>query len=685
MGRKFEVDNTGKMTATGLKVVTAPVAGYVLESDSDGNATWQYLESSHAGPRGATGLTGHTGSTGSMGHRGIAGYGETGPMGDTGVIGTSNSATGPDGSINAMLLSGGTLSGSLYVQYAAGGTDWTNRTAIPSTWWQSVVYGNGKFVAVGNDQGAYRGTMYSSDGVGWTYGNPPSHGSWMGIAYGDIGGTGTFVAVPLNEQIYPHSLMYSYDGVTFTGATSASFNYWMSVAYGNPGGTGMFAAVGWSGDGNPIMTSYDGVNWDTRVCPESTNEWQSVAYGTPGGTGMFVAVAETGTHRVMVSYDGIDWSPYYAIENNRWQSVAYGNGVFVAVAQSATTHKVMYSYDGIAWTGADAAWDTSWKSVAFGNGGFVAVSANPTDTNQVMTSADGIHWVARTSSENNEWNSVAFGDNTFAAVSVSGTHRVMTSPGPTGGAMSMGKLKVEGITASAGQVLAASDSLGDIAWIPNSGATGSAGVTGAAGGSGIAAYLGATQTFTAPNTFAKATGLTGLGGSLNTLGYQIGGTPILHYFASQNVTAGGQSLGGGSNLVAIGYRAAGSATSGSGNVMIGSLAGDSISLTGSDNIGIGYGTCYNTTTGNNNICMGTLAYPPSAGTSNYLRMPCITGDLSAKMVSIGDGSRPAPTSSLQVANLPAYSSNAAAVSAGLTMGAFYMASSGDPRKVCVVH
>jgi|LGOV01.1.fsa_nt_gb hypothetical protein len=52
-------------------------------------------------------------------------------------------------------------------------------------------------------------------------------------------------------------------------------------------------------------------------------------------------------------------------------------------------------------------------------------------------------------------------------------------------------------------------------------------------------------------------------------------------------------------------------------------------------------------------------------------------------VSIGNGAVN-PTSSLQVTGLPIYANNAAAVTGGLTIGAFYR-TGGDPDPVCVVH
>ena len=79
------------------------------------------------------------------------------------------------------------------------------------------------------------------------------------------------------------------------------------------------------------------------------------------------------------------------------------------------------------WTSRTAAADSDWSSVTYGNGLFVAV-ANSGTGNRVMTSPDGITWTSRTSAANNDWMSVTYGNGLFVAVASSGAgNRVMTS------------------------------------------------------------------------------------------------------------------------------------------------------------------------------------------------------------------------------------------------------------------
>lgn len=171
----------------------------------------------------------------------------------------------------------------------------------------------------------------------------------------------------------------------------------------------------------------DGITWTSRTSPLSgsplaDSTWTSVAYGD----GLFVAVGDGGTNRVMRSTDGITWTTVN-VPAVSWRSVTYGNGLFVAVTSTSTTFQVMTSPDGLTWTGRSAAVNNQWRSVTFGNSLFVAVSVSGTG-NRVMTSTDGTTWTSRTSAADNGWYSVGYGDGLFVAVSITGTgNRVMTS------------------------------------------------------------------------------------------------------------------------------------------------------------------------------------------------------------------------------------------------------------------
>jgi hypothetical protein len=114
------------------------------------------------------------------------------------------------------------------------------------------------------------------------------------------------------------------------------------------------------------------------VISDSTERsWQSIAYGN----NRFVAVANTG--EVSYSFDGILWSPATMPTQDgstmhNWKKIRYAQGVFFAVGDTGsrvvgadlTTGPTTFaatSFDGVVWTNRELASEESWVSVAFGN------------------------------------------------------------------------------------------------------------------------------------------------------------------------------------------------------------------------------------------------------------------------------------------------------------------------------
>jgi hypothetical protein len=69
--------------------------------------------------------------------------------------------------------------------------------------------------------------------------------------------------------------------------------------FGGPQGSKVFVAV--ASTGNSVMTSSDGITWNSQT-PAANNNWRLVTWGGPLGSELFVAVASSGTgNRVMTS------------------------------------------------------------------------------------------------------------------------------------------------------------------------------------------------------------------------------------------------------------------------------------------------------------------------------------------------------------------------------------------------
>ena len=288
--------------------------------------------------------------------------------------------------------------------------------------WRCVVYGDNKFVAIGRS-GNY--IMYSDDGVTWTNsGVTGISGSnyWEGIAYGN----GKYVAVAGSGT---SRLMHSSDGKSWStsGVTGVDDNNnWQAVTYAD----NKFVAVANNGTAPRTMYSSNGINWNAVQAADESLNWNSVTYGKD----KFVAVANNGSGvRAMYSNDGTTWSNVgiSGVSVCTWNSVTYADNKFVAVASGGTStdNRIMHSNDGVAWTSIDPPdydYDMSWQSVAYGNGVFVAVAYEPYE-NQVMYSLDGENWQLTASAEIRSWNTLTYGNDKFVVLPFDNSNRVMYS------------------------------------------------------------------------------------------------------------------------------------------------------------------------------------------------------------------------------------------------------------------
>jgi len=195
-------------------------------------------------------------------------------------------------------VASGAAAGESVMTSATGTSGWTLRST-PTTGgdWADVVYGAGLFVAVAGSGGsgtANYEVMTSPDGITWTLRATPAGKYWQSVTFGNS----KFVAV----EAYPGSasaVMTSLDGITWTLQDTPAGHYWLSVTYG----AGFFVAV--TDDGAGSMVSADAETWELAPGANS-NWWQAVAVSSD----TFAAVATSGTgDRVMTGLPGLGVSP----------------------------------------------------------------------------------------------------------------------------------------------------------------------------------------------------------------------------------------------------------------------------------------------------------------------------------------------------------------------------------------
>ncbi len=156
-----------------------------------------------------------------------------------------------------------------------------------------------------------------------------------------------------------------------------------------------------------------GTTWTAGTAlPAST--FVSLAYGN----GVYVAVG--GTTGGASSTSGSSWTSRTlpTASSGTYTSVVYGNGTFVAISGQSTA----YSTNGTSWTaGGNLPSAATWPSVAYGNGRFVAIASS---SRSVAISLDkGVTWTAVTPGlpVSTTWTKIAYGQGLFLAVASGGT------------------------------------------------------------------------------------------------------------------------------------------------------------------------------------------------------------------------------------------------------------------------
>ena len=270
--------------------------------------------------------------------------------------------------------------------------------------WVKIAYGNGIFVMTTG----YKGMYYSTDGVNWINGNTNSRYDILRLIYGH----GNFLVC--YSSYLPSSR--TVDGInvrTFSGYVSASY---MSIVYGLYNGAGRW-----------IFTNYRSPYIYQSVWDSSVSSWTAVTSlsypikTTAYGNGKFVGFKylPSGSNIAVYSVDGGDsWMETTLPVSAQWDNtIAYGNGKFVSIAYG-TTNIVVISEDGINWTQGTMPVSAQWIDIAYGDGIFVALARNSdnTPTDFAAYSLDGITWTQFAMPKSDSWNSITFGDGMFVAV-----------------------------------------------------------------------------------------------------------------------------------------------------------------------------------------------------------------------------------------------------------------------------
>ena len=259
-----------------------------------------------------------------------------------------------------------------------------------------VSYGQGLFVAVGN-----AGAIYSSpDAVTWTVRTPPNTPNYTDIAFAN----GVFIVVGTLTGSGNPPIARSTDGITWSLPTTYYAGTQTGVSYGN----GIWVSV--SNKQSHVSTD-NGVNWTNSA---TINELEFVQ-GLSFGNGVFTAVTAIGT--IVYSYDGLTWTTSNILySSSAFVDVAFGNQTFVTLAGDGTVYT---SSDGISWSKKRESDGETWRTLTYGNGMFVAF-ADTAGGDGAMYSINGTGWIKLTGIPNYAWYGSTYGNDLFVAVGSSG-------------------------------------------------------------------------------------------------------------------------------------------------------------------------------------------------------------------------------------------------------------------------
>lgn len=286
----------------------------------------------------------------------------------------------------------------------------------------SVTFGAGKFVAVGDD-----GVIHlSANGSAWDDGRRPVTNTLFQVTFAN----NQFVAV--GDQ---GAIVTSPDGFTWTRRNSGVADTFLAVTYGN----GKYFAAG---VGGRVALSADGITWSAGYAGANDLTWAAA------GNGVYVTSSSgSGTHQVLVSSDGVAWTPATVFTVNpgstgfvtpRMHLGAYANGRFVVLVQSAVNggggfyyaQKEFYtSTDGVTWLqGGNAPGGPSFtpRFLSPSNGAlWTAIGSSPSSPAFLTSTSDGSTVSVATVGDAVYLNGLAFGNGKYVSAGDSG--KVLTS------------------------------------------------------------------------------------------------------------------------------------------------------------------------------------------------------------------------------------------------------------------
>jgi len=367
---------------------------------------------------------------------------------------TVATATNPSGAITSVTVSGtavtpkyvAVVNGSTAGAYSLDGVNWSSMTmptatggggGEPDNQWVAITYDAyqnvSRFVAVAKGSST---AAYSFDGINWTSVSLGVVEDWSDV----VGGNGTFVAIADSDSSTTWRSTSTNGGATWTSATVATGS--KAIAYG--GGRFVLVEGNFS---NSVAYSTNGISWTVTTLPanddSSESNWVDIAYGN----GRFVAIADSSA-MAAYSFNGATWYKSNLPSISEWSSISYGQGVFYVTSLGDAAAS---SPDGVTWTLRDGSFlpiditstnansipasttartlpsASTWQDVLWDGSKFVAIGyTTATSLGAYATSTDGATWTGGTIAQSG-------GNWEYTCLAYNGTNQYVALIGGNGG------------------------------------------------------------------------------------------------------------------------------------------------------------------------------------------------------------------------------------------------------------
>jgi hypothetical protein len=261
---------------------------------------------------------------------------------------------------------------------------------------------------------SFQGTnriAYSLDGTNWTAYNPSQN--LYTLAYGN-----GIVAIPLFNSSGTNGYRYSINSgqSLLTGGNLPESNDWRSIRYSRK--QNRFIACSFTGT-NRIAISTDGVNWTSSSTPIQ-NSWKSLAYSPKLNRWVCVGQSATNVTGIYSDNGGATWSTSNLTTGHYWGVVRWFSqkGLFIAGGSfnpgSGTRAYFAHSTDGVSWTVnmAPSTLANAVADIAYSPKLDLFVAIIGINTQEIQTSSDGINWstVAGALPSGDQWRGVVWSE-----------------------------------------------------------------------------------------------------------------------------------------------------------------------------------------------------------------------------------------------------------------------------------